>query len=108
MATLAAPRPRVGPPLIPHYSYDVIPTGGTSSAYYSFHGDLHGPDLQSLFDKITKVSTGFGDLLRRIITSEHIEEDWSYNPVSPVRIFQAKVAFVNVGPMPAMKMDFDD
>jgi hypothetical protein len=108
MATLA-PRPHVGPPFMPHYSYDMIPTGGTSSAYYSFHGDLHGPDLQSLFDKIAKVSTGFEDLLRRIITSEHIEEeDLSYDPVPPVRTFQAKVSFVSIGRMPPMKLDIDD
>lgn len=37
-----------------------------------------------------------------------IEEDWSYNPVSPVRTFQAKVAFVNVGPLPAIGIYFDD
>lgn len=31
-----------------------------------------------------------------------------YNPVGPIRTFQAKVRFVDIGPMPAMKVEFDD
>lgn len=106
MATLVAPRPRAGAPFMPRY--DVGPTLGTSGIYRAFSGELHGQELRSLFDMIGEVYGRLAELPRRLTTAEHIEDDQSYNPVPPVRTFQAKVAFVNIGPMPPMKLDYFD
>jgi hypothetical protein len=106
MATLAAPRPRAGPSFFMPRC-DVGPTLGTSGIYRAFGGELHGQELRSLFDMI-------GEVYRRLVElptlaiAEHMEDDPSYNPVSPVRTFQAKVAFVNLGPMPPMRLDYFD
>jgi hypothetical protein len=104
MATLAAQRPYAGAAFMPR-----VPVFGTSGVYRASGGELHGRELRTLFDAVHEICNRIVELPRLISVAERLEEeDLSYNPVSPVRTYQATIEFVNIGPMPPMKLNYFD
>jgi hypothetical protein len=110
MATLAALPSRAGTPIMPRHN--VGPTYGTSGTYQARSGDLHGRELQALLATIRRVYDTLANIgeapAAPVELAERIEDDLNYNPVLPVRTYRANVAFVSIGPMPPMKLEYFD